>query len=234
VQAGLDFGSNFGATEELQFDLLNQYLSKSTSQINLGNLTGSFIASGTSGSTLAPASFKIGYEDPGTPVWFWNDRIKMSLGLKTHWYMNTQSYIDNLFDFGLDLSFSIYKFMDLTFSSSSKNNKTYRYIPDFAATVGDAWVNPFTDLMKSFNFFSDQDRSASSFKINTLSVKAVQHFRDWDLSFQYDGSVQLRTNSTTSTLAYQWTPTFTIQVQWNAISQIKNTIKGDYTGVSLR
>ena len=237
-QAGLDFGSNYGASEELQYDIAGSLLDKSTSQLTLGNFSGSFIAQNT-GSTgaLLPSAVRVGYEDAGTPAWYWNDRIKVSLGVKSHWYVNMQSYIDNLFDFSLDLNFSIYKFLDLTFSSLSTNTKTYRYIPSWAASVGDAWVNPFTDLLQSFNFFDGSTqaaRTASAFKIKTLAVKAVQHLPDWDLSFTYNGTVQLRTDSTTGKLSYQWTPTFTIQVQWNAVSEIKSDITGDYTGISLR
>ena len=179
LQTGIDFGSNFGASEELQYDIANSVLTKSTSQLNLGNFTGSFIAQNTTtAGALLPSAIRVGYEDVGTPAWYWNDRIKMSLSVKSHWYLNMQSYIDNLFDFSLDLNFSIYKFFDLTFSSLSTNTKTYRYVPAWAASVGDVWVNPLTDLLESFNFFdgpSQAGRTDSAFKIKTLAVKAVQH-----------------------------------------------------------
>ncbi len=240
VNGALDFGSNFGGSEEVQVDVANALVSKSTSVVNLGGLSGTFIEQETGVlNLLEPSTMKVGYEAGGTPMWLWQDRIKLDLTLKTHWYLNLQNYLDNLFDFNLGINLTIFKFLDLTFSSVSTNSKTYRYIPSLAAAEGETWVNPLSDLLASFDFFDTRtsalnDRVRSAFKINTLAVKAVQHFPDWDLSFQYQGSLQLRTDPADNVLKYMWTPSFAIQVQWNAVSEVKSNIHGDYTGTYLR
>jgi hypothetical protein len=59
-------------------------------------------------------------------------------------------------------------------------------------------------------------------------VTAVQHLHDWDLIFQYQGSPQLRVDSA-GKYTNTWTPTFSIQVQWNAVPQIKSNIHQDAT-----
>ena len=61
---------------------------------------------------LVPSTVRVGYESGGDPVWYWKDRIKTDLSVKTHWYMNLQKYSDNLFDFTLTFDVSIYKFLD--------------------------------------------------------------------------------------------------------------------------
>ncbi len=74
-------------------------------------------------------------------------------------------------------------------------------------------MNPLTDLWQSFNFANNDDRRRSGFKIQTISLKAVQHFPDWDASVEYTGSPQLVTHTNALGAQYQqneWSPTFSI------------------------
>jgi hypothetical protein len=229
VNASLDFspGFPFSASEELQFDVSGSVLTRATSQIGLGGLSGTFVAQNT-GNQLKPSTMRVGYEATADPLYSWKDRVKLVPGLKTHWYLNFQNYVDNLFDFSPSLTLTIYKNLDFTFSSTSNNTRTYLYIPGWSPFQ---WVNPLTDLLRSFNFANNNDRKLSGFKIQTISLKIVQHFPDWDVSVQYQGSPQLITITTPSfSQQYQWSPTFSIQVQWNAVSEVKSNIHQDYTG----
>ena len=90
-------------------------------------------------------------------------------------------------------------------------------------------MSPFTDLLRSFNFFNINDRYQSNFKIRSLSVTLVHHLRDWDVSFTYSGSPQLNT----VTNSIQWLPTFSFQVKWIAVPFLQSTVQGDYTGVTV-
>jgi hypothetical protein len=246
--AGLtaDFGGGITAGEEVQYDLQAGNWQRSTSSVQLGPVSGSFIAQwmvpvdglGTAVAGgregVLPYSVKLGYENDGQPHWYWKNRIKASLSLKTHWSLNLQQYTDNLFDFSLALTLNIYKALDLTFSSYSTNSKTYRYIPGWPEAVGEVWVNPLSDLASSFAFWDTPARQQSGFKIKTLAVTATQHFPDWDLSFQYQGSPQLRVDPVDGKQKFLWTPTFAITAQWDAVPELNSNIKGDYTGVTFR
>jgi hypothetical protein len=222
----------FTASEELQFDVSGSVLSRSTSQVGYAGASIAFVAQNTGApNNLVPSTVKFGYEPVYDPLWYWKDRVKIIPGLKTHWYLNIQNYIDNLFDFSPSLTLSVYKNLDLTFSSTSNNTRTYLYIPGW---TGLPWVNPLTDLLQSFNFANSDDRKRSGFKIQNLSLKAVQHFPDWDLTVQYQASPQLITHTNPVTNAQyvqnEWSPTFSILVQWNAVSEVKSTIHQEYTG----
>ena len=233
----LDFGKPFNATEELQFDVDSSTLSRSTSQLGIYGFSSALVGERIN-NALVPSTIRVGYESGGDPVWYWKDRIKTDLSVKTHWYMNLQNNLDNLFDFTLTFDVSIYKFLDISFSSYSNNSRTYLYFPEMARYYGQAPLNPLTDLINSFNFFNPTARINSSFKIRTITAKVVQHFGDWDLMFQYQGSPQLitTTNPVTfvQTTQYTWSPIFAIQVQWNAVPEIKSNIHGDSTGTFLR
>ena len=238
LAAATSSGPVFTASEELQFDLpgsplSRSALSRSTSQIGYAGAAASFVAQNTGNpNTLLPATVKVGYDSAWDPIYSWKDRIKVVPGLKTHWYLNLQTYIDNLFDFSPSLTLTVFKTLDLTFSSVSNNTRTYLYIPGWS---GLPWVNPLTDLVQSFNFFNNDDRRRSGFKIQTFSLKAVQHFPDWDVSVEYQGSPQLITHTSPTGVQFvqnEWSPTFSILVQWKAVSEVKSTIHQEYTGTS--
>ena len=232
LAASTSTAPGFTASEELQFDVGGSVLTRSTSQIGYAGAAATFVAQNFgSPDYLVPSTVKVGYESALDPIYRWKDRIKVVPGLKTHWYLNIQNYIDNLFDFSPSLTFTVYKTLDLTFSSVSNNTRTYLYIPGWS---GLPWVNPLTDLLQSFNFANNDDRRRSGFKIQTFSLKAVQHFPDWDVSVEYQGSPQLITHTSSTGIQFvqnEWSPTFSIMVQWKAVSEVKSNIHQDYTGV---
>ena len=145
--------------------------------------------------------------------------------------MNVQRFTDNLFEFAPRLTLSVHEVLDLTFSSLSVNSKTYRYLPGLPEQLGESWVNPVVDLAQSFNFFNPADRYNSAFKIRAVSLKAVHHLHDWDLSVEYSGAPKLVTSPVKQ---YVWSPSFTIQLQWIPVSELKTAASGDRDGVYLR
>lgn len=177
-------------------------------------------------------TLNLAYNSGSNPRWFWKDRIKVDASVQTSWNMNLQQPSINELDLTFNLNFSIYQFLDLTFSSVSYNNQTYLYFPGWAAQAGRTWVNPLTDLLQSVNFFNIQDRYASNFKLRSLSVKLVHHLRDWDVSFEYAGSPQLRTLAS-GRQAIEWTPTYSLQIKWLAVPLMQSTLQADYTGVTV-
>jgi lipopolysaccharide assembly outer membrane protein LptD (OstA) len=232
-------------SEELQFDAAAGTLDRSTSQISLWGFTSSFTAErmvpvdpwgipiGTTESFL-PSRMKFAYSLAGTSFWFWQNRIRLDPSLRTGWSMNLQKLIDNQFDFSLSFNLSIFRFLDLTFSSVSYNNKTYRYIPGWPQALGESQtVNPLVDLFDSFSFWNIGKRFDSNFKLRSLSISAVQHLHDWDLTIQYQGSPQLTTVS--GALQYNWSSTLAIQVQWVAVPEVKaRAIKDSADEIRLR
>jgi lipopolysaccharide assembly outer membrane protein LptD (OstA) len=234
-----NFTKDSSLSEELQYNLTTQLLDRSTSQLRLWGLTSSFIALnmvpvdhllGTpipgKSQTFLPSTFTIGYSYTSDTTYFWKNRIKLSGAVNTNWNQNLQKYTDNAFNFTLSLNLSIFQFLDLTFSSNSYNNLMYKYIPGWGGK------NVFIDLLKSFDFFQfpiPQDRYDSNFKLRSLSIQAVHHLGDWDLSFQYQGSPQIVTNADGSR-TNKWIDAFAILVQWVAVPELRGRAHQDTTG----
>ncbi|MCX7030006.1 MAG: hypothetical protein NTU62_07780, partial [Spirochaetes bacterium] len=223
-------------SEELQASLEGDGLQRSTTQLRAGGFSASFVAerllpvdilTGAKIGTeyfFLPSTVKLAYEGTTGPLWSWKDRVRIEAGLRTGWSMNVQRYTDNLFEFAPRLTLAVSEFLDLTFSSLSVNNKTYLYIPGLGVPFGESWVNPITDLGWSFNFFNPADRYRSAFKIRSISMKAVHHLHDWDLSFEYAGAPKLITSGTKR---YEWSPTFSINLQWIPVPEVKAAVRGD-------
>jgi hypothetical protein len=213
---------NVSLSEELQVSLEGDGVERSTTKLSAGGFKASFVAD------LAPWASTAGlsYEGETGSLWSWKDRVKIEGGLRTSWRMNFQNLPDNLFDFAPRLTLKVHELLDLTFSSLSVNTKTYRYIPGFSEMVPDpaGWVNPIVDLAKSFNFFNTADRYTSAFKIRSISLKAVHHLHDWDLTVEYAGSPKLFTRPTKR---YDWSPTFSVQLQWIPVPELSAKVSGD-------
>lgn len=154
----------------------------------------------------------------------WRNRIRYKTNIAAGWVMDLQEYTENalVFDLGFDLN--VHKFLDLSFSSRSENNNTYRYFPSLAENMGEEWVNPVTDVIKSFNFFDGgTQRYESLFKLKKIDVKAVHHLGDWDLTLKYTGSPNLFQPSS-GVPEWRWESETTIMMQWNPIKEIKTRI----------
>ncbi len=226
-------------SEELQASLSGDGLQRSTTQLRAGGFLASFAAEQltpvdiltglpSGPKAFLPSTVKLAFEDETGPLWSWKDRVKVEAGLRAGWSMNVQRYTDNLFEFAPRLTLAVHEALDLTLSSLSVNNKTYRYIPGLAAAVGETLdrelMNPISDLAWSFDFFNPDHRKHSAFKIRSISLKAVHHLHDWDLSFEYTGAPKLVTSPVKQ---YEWSPTFSIQLQWIPVPQLKAAVRGD-------
>jgi len=175
---------------------------------------------------LLPSEVFIGYQSLPIPLYMWKNRIRLDTDLSAGWTIDLHKYTDSIMEFSLALNLSVYKFLDLTFSVTSFNTESYRYIPAFAKELDEPWISPFTDIARSFNFFNIRDRYASSFNLKSVSLLAVHHLGDWDLSFEYAGEQVLETQPDGSE-QYVWTPIFSIILQWKPIPEIRKEVATD-------
>ncbi len=234
-------------SENLAYDLEGGYWNSSVTRLSLRFLDFQYVMSRrqaeefddgtltwmrTGEERIRPDRFitTIDYEFESDP--FWKDRIWYSMGVESRWNQGLQIVTDSMLSLAFQFTVHVEDFLDLTFSSFSQNDAPYRYIGALADDTGEPWVNPLTDLFRSVNFFNDEERFQSLFKIKRLSVRAVHHLADWDMTFEYAGSQELQTDSF-GIRQYEWVPIFSIFVQWNPIPEIKSTIESDETGLTV-
>lgn len=153
---------------------------------------------------------------------FWRGRIKFASDINTSWNLNLLRVTNTSLSFALNLKLFIAEFLEFNFASQSLNKASYRYISGLSQKIGLNTLNPFVDIAKSFNFFNTQDRIESFFNLKSLSVSAIHHLRDWDLTVEYSGTPKPTNVDGFNTI--EWSSELSIFVQWKPIPEFKREI----------
>ena len=183
--------------------------------------------------TFIPESLSFGLAHKSDDIIFWKNRVNLNFDLDTDLNFKLIQFTDTNFIFKLGFELSIFKFIDLKFDVSSINNSIYRYIPYYCEQVGVNQINLFEDLMKSFNFFQEdnRDRKESSFNLQSINISMTHDLHDWDLTLKYSGSPYI--NKEGDKPFYDWKNSLDIALVWKAIPDIKSEIEIDNDGVSF-
>lgn len=219
--------------ETFAYDFDRDTPRSSLTELTLGYFTASYLHKYTNRFIPDTLTAGVYYDYESEPLW--KNRITWSTDISTAWKMNLQQYTDNSLQFKFGFDLSIFKFLDLSFNSVSTNKATYRYFPGMTECVGVKTLNIFEDLLKSFNFFNEDDRIESNFNIQSLEISATHHLCDWDLVFIYSGEPVVVEGTMVvegptgekydyEGKYYEWQSNFTILVRWNPLPEVKSSI----------
>ncbi len=184
--------------------------------------------------SLRATEVALGYRLDTGALTYWKNRIRLDAGVQTRLAFDPEAYVrDNSLAFDLRLGLEIYRFLELSFESSSVNRRLYRYLPGTAARSGEPWVNPIVDLARSFNFFNEDDRTDSAFKLESLRVAALHRLGDWNLTLAYQGRPEQRTvdrDTPQKRQAIVWTSALSIEVRWVPVPELYGSFRIDRDG----
>ena len=144
---------------------------------------------------------------------FWKGRVGFDSSLSLAFNYDFQNPYRTSLTVNFNLNFSIAEFLDLNFSVSSANKTFSKYFDFDSGTfdIGYMW----DDLKKSFDFFGDGRRN-TGFNLSSFRIGAVHYMRDWNLYVDAQGSLTTQYSG-----KYEWVPTVTVYLQWNAIPELK-------------
>jgi hypothetical protein len=230
IQEALEITPDVRLSQEIQADLTPGSFEKSITGLNLWGLSSSFTAQRLATGGVEPTYVTVGYRLVQKEWYFWKNRTRAQIAINSNWSMNLQNVIENNFNFTFTMKYFIYEFLELSFTSTSYNNQTYLYFPSLA---GVSWRNPITDLFDSFNFFDNEARKHSAFKLRSILFEMIHHMHDWDLTLRYEGKPSLITDSL-GKLQYTWYDSFSILLQWIPIPEMRSNMRGDPDGFFIR
>ena len=146
---------------------------------------------------------------------FWKGRMGVDASLSGSFNYDFQNPYRTSLTLSFKLDFSIAEFLDLTFSVSSANKSFSKYYKDGKYDMALMWQ----DLINSFDFFSPSEttkRRNTGFNLSAYRIGVVHYMRDWNLYIDAQGSLTTKYSN-----KYEWVPTVTVYLQWNAIPELK-------------
>jgi len=230
--------------ERLVYDIEEQELSSSITTLRLWFLRGVFRARTTESfrfdpeatggdpyerrddRAFRPESATVGVRLDHEPRPVWRNRVGSRLELNSNLNMDFLRFTESSFDIEVGLRFDIYRFLDLRFSSLSRNSVVYQYVPSLAERADRESRNPFSDLARSFNFFDREDREASFFNLERLQVEAIMDLDDWVLTLNYSGRPELR-GTPGGEQRYEWVTQFSAFLVWRPIPEVRGAVDYD-------
>ena len=175
-----------------------------------------------------PVSVSLAYSTTSKTFRYWKNRITWAPAVSTSIVFDCLKMTESYFKFIPSITFKINEFLDLTFSSESRDSVIFRYIQDYVGykdLVGGE-TNPLKDLWDSFSFWDEDARKASGFKLKNLKVTMTHKLCDWDLSASF--TVKPRLLTVNSVKTYDFSPYFTIAVVWRPLASMKTEILDEY------
>ena len=164
------------------------------------------------GSEYDKDSLNISLNLSQNQISLWKRRIAFESALNFSFNYDFQNPFRTYMTAGLSLSFGIAEFMDLTLSVNSANKSFSRYyLPDGSFSFS----SMIEDLARSFDFFG-KGRTGTGFNLSSFKLQIVHYMRDWNLYIDAQGSL-----TTQYTGKYEWVPSVTVYVRWNAIPELR-------------
>jgi hypothetical protein len=213
------------------FGLSATYLMQYTYGYDYDSVNNTFIVRGK--REFLPVSMSLQYISPAKQFSIWKNRVGLTPALTTNIVYDMLRPTQSYFTFVPKITFTIHQFLDISFSSTSRNNVIYRYfqhLDDLGVEIPGE-TNLFTDLLNSFAFGEEKLRQESGFKLQSFTLEVKHELHDWLLTSSLKIEPRLIRDKTP--YYYDISPYFTISVLWRPMQSIKTTVEDKYGTFTL-
>jgi hypothetical protein len=246
----LRFNSSFSLSQNIVYDPEKEEFTSMTSSLSFYGFTASFNSTyattynlefvpndpliptvgqwrwNSHPESFEPRDIRLAYSRTFRKDELWGKRLSYSLGINTGLTFDLQRFTNSSFNFTLNFTLGISKFLDITLGTTSNNASIYRYfrdwdifnIPGDLPVIGE--TNIFTDLLNSFRFDDENLRKESGFKLKSFNLALTHHLGDWNAKLNMTLSPYLPPNGGD----YEFNTDISFVVQWLPISEIKTEI----------
>ena len=228
VSVGVSPFPPLSIAERVAIDLVRSQFERSETTVSLAGLSASLIAVRPEpDEPLQARQLRIGYAESFGPHYEWRNRIRVGFSPSANWTIDFVERRRSRFTLTTALTVAVHEFLDLSFRTSSSNDRTYCYV---AAWADDACTtrDPVEDLWWSLSFWDENKRRQSNFKVDRISLSAVHHLEDWDLSLEYSARPVAREGG-----FREFASEFSIFVRWIPVPEIRGRVGGDDDNIFL-
>ncbi|MDR2542022.1 MAG: LPS-assembly protein LptD [Treponema sp.] len=162
------------------------------------------------------------------------NRMNMSFNLRSSLIFDLQRHTNSNFEFSYGLTQNIPGFLTLSLTASSTNSVIMRYFKNvpgmgkYTQMYSDGPQNNlFRDLLDSFNFFDEEKRRRTGFKMQRLNFSATHLLGDWTAIISVSMYPYQRPVANIADTQINFTSDFSLIVQWTPISEFKSHVKYD-------
>lgn len=177
-----------------------------------------------------PYSLSFSFAPQKKTYYRWFNRVSFAPSLNMSLVADLRRATDSYFEFSPSLNFKIHEFLEVSFSSTSRNSVLYWYFHNEEGDLYSEWGgfpgNIVKDLIDSFDFAHEKKRENSGFKLKSLNLTASHDLHDWKMNMQLKITPRLVTENDKK--RYDFNPYFTIGIVWNPMESIKTNITDEY------
>jgi lipopolysaccharide assembly outer membrane protein LptD (OstA) len=183
---------------------------------------------------LLPKDLRFSYSRTFPSSRYFNNRFSLSYNISTSLNFDLQEHTSSNFQFEIGVTMGITKFMDLRISAMSQNAVIFRYFKGVQGmeeltamyTEGEQ-NNVFTDLADSFNFFNEEKRKRTGFKMKRFNLKLEHLLGDWTASFEIGMYPHQKAGNAGENPTIEIVSDIAFFVHWKPITEIKSDINYD-------
>jgi len=183
---------------------------------------------------LLPKDLRFSYNHSFPSSKYFSNRFNLSYYISTSLNFDLQEHTSSNFQFETGITMGITKFMDLKISATSQNAVIFRYFKGVQGmeeltamyTEGEQ-NNIFSDLVDSFNFFNEEKRKRTGFKMKKFSLKLEHLLGDWTASFEIGMYPHQKTAKAGENPTIEIVSDIIFFVHWKPITEIKSDINYD-------
>lgn len=209
-------------SERVTIDLIRSQFERTESTLRAGGLGASLIARRAEpDDPLQVRQLRLDYADTFGPNHLWRNRVAVQFEPRANWTVDVIEPERSRLTFTTSLTLGIHEFLDLRFGTASSNDNTYCYVPAWADAACST-RNPLEDLFWSLAFWNENQRRQSNFKADRISVSAVHHLQDWDLTFEFEARPMPREDGFS-----EFQSRFSLFLQWLPVPEIRSNVGGD-------
>lgn len=177
-----------------------------------------------------PYSLTFSYATSSKTFYRWFNRISISPGLNTSIVADLIRPTNSYFLFSPSITFKLHEFLNLTFSSTSRNSVLYWYFHNEEDDLYSDWGgfpgNILKDLFDSYRFDNKSVREGSGFKLKSLNMTLSHELHDW--KFNMTLKIEPRMIIENGKKMYDFNPYMTIGIVWNPMESMKTNIVDEY------
>jgi len=165
---------------------------------------------------------------------YFNNRFELSYNLNTSLNFDLQEYTSSNFQFSTGVTMDITKFMKLSVSATSQNAVIFRYFKGVKGMEGLTSMytegeqnNVLIDLADSFNFFNEEKRKRSGFKMQKFDLTLVHLLGDWTATFQVNMYPWQKDAKPGENPSINIVSDVSFLLEWKPITEIKSDVSYD-------